>query len=438
MNVGLLTAILFGSLLILLALGFPLTFSLGGIAFLGLGLTMGFRSASLVVVGRFNEYTMSFIYMSIPMFIFMSNMLERSGIAEDLYVMMYRWIGRLKGGLAMGTVVISTIMAAMVGLSSAATVTMGVTALPSMIKRGYSKHIAIGSIAAGGTLGILIPPSIIMITYAMTAQVSVARLWVGGVLPGLLLSAIFLIYIAVRCYLQPFLGPGLPLAERANWRERLVSLLSVILPVLLVVLVLGSIFFGIATPTEAAAVGAAGSILCAGIYRKLNWKNLSEASFRTLRLTCMIFWILAASISFRSLYSYIGATQFLEELLLVLPFGRWGVMVVIQLTLLFLGCLLDPYGIVMIAVPVFAPVLTSLGFDLLWFGILFVINMEMGYLTPPVGLNLFYMKGVVPEGVTTGDIYRAVAPFVLLQGAGLIVVMLIPQLATWLPGLLFK
>lgn len=438
MNTAMFTVLLFGSLLLFLALGLPLTFALGGIAVIALIIALGPRAASWIVFANFTSQVRSFIYMSIPMFIFMANMLERSGIAEDMYLMMYRWLGRLKGGLAMGTVIISTIMAAMVGLSSAATVTMGVTALPSMLKRKYSKHIAIGSVAAGGTLGILIPPSVIMITYAMTAEVSVGRLWVGGIFPGLILSAIFLLYIGLRCYLQPHMGPGLAPEETATWKEKLISLRSVILPIVLVALVLGSIFLGFATPTEAAAVGAAGSILCAAIYGKLNWTNFKEVSIRTLRLTTMIFWILAAAVSFRMIYSFVGARTFLEELLLAIPFGKWGIMIVIQLILLILGCLLDPWGIVMIAIPVFAPVVKSLGFDLMWFGILFVINMEMGYLTPPVGLNLFYMKGVVPEGVTTGDIYRAVAPFVLLEALALIIVMLFPQLVLWLPGKLFQ
>jgi tripartite ATP-independent transporter DctM subunit len=438
MNTAMFTVLLFGSLLLLLALGLPLTFALGGIAVIALIIALGPQAASWIVFANFTSQVRSFIYMSIPMFIFMANMLERSGIAEDMYVMMYRWLGRLKGGLAMGTVIISTIMAAMVGLSSAATVTMGVTALPSMLKRKYSKHIAIGSVAAGGTLGILIPPSVIMITYAMTAEVSVGRLWVGGIFPGLILSTIFLLYIGIRCYLQPHMGPGLAPEERSTWKEKIISLRSVILPIALVVLVLGSIFMGFATPTEAAAVGAAGSILCAAIYRKLTWGNFKEVSIRTLRLTTMIFWILAAAVSFRMIYSFVGARTFLEDLLLMIPFGKWGIMIVIQLILLVLGCLLDPWGIVMIAIPVFAPVVKSLGFDLMWFGILFVINMEMGYLTPPVGLNLFYMKGVVPEGVTTGDIYRAVMPFVLLEGLALVIIMLFPQLVLWLPGKLFQ
>ncbi len=438
MSVEIITGLMFGSLLVFLALGLPLTFCLGGIAVALLCFLMGPNNASFIVYCNLTDKVGSFLFTAIPMFIFMANMLQRSGIAEDLYVMMHHWIGRLSGGLAIGTVLISTIMAAMVGLSSAATVTMGVDALPSMLKRGYSKHIAIGAITAGGTLGILIPPSVIMITYALATGASVGRLWIGGIFPGLLLSLIFIIYIAVRCHLQPQLGPALPPEERPIWKEKFISLKSVILPILLVILVLGSVFVGIATPTEAAAVGAAGSIICAAIHRRLSWQNFKEANYRTLRLTCMIFWILAAATSFRTIYSLVGATELFKSILLLMPFGRWGVIIVIQLILLALGCFLDPWGIVMIAIPVFSPIVESLGFNLIWFGILFVINMEMGYLTPPVGLNIFYMKGVAPEGVTMGDIYRSVAPFVLLQGLALALVMIFPQLVLWLPSVIFK
>ncbi|MBA7710948.1 C4-dicarboxylate TRAP transporter large permease protein DctM [subsurface metagenome] len=438
MSVELLTGLLFGALLLFLVLGLPLVFCLGGVAIVFLYFLRSPQCASFLIYCNLTSEATSFLLTAIPLFIFMANMLERSGVAEDLYAMMYRWIGRLRGGLAIGTVLISTVIAAMVGLSSAATVTMGIAALPSMLKRGYSKHIAIGAITAGGTLGILIPPSVIMITYAMMAQVSLGRLWVGGILPGLLLSLIFIVYIGVRCHFQPELGPSLPPEERASWREKLISLRAVILPIFLVVLVLGSILMGIATPTEAAAVGAGGSILCAAIYRRLSWQNFKEVNYRTLKLACMIIWILAAATSFRTVYALLEAVEFFKSMLLMVPFGRWGVIIVIQLILLVLGCFLDPWGIVMIAIPVFSPVVEALGFDLIWFGILFVVNMEMGYLTPPVGLNIFYMKGVAPEGITIGDIYRSVVPFVLLQGLALVLIMIFPQLVLWLPSLVFK
>jgi tripartite ATP-independent transporter DctM subunit len=272
----------------------------------------------------------------------------------------------------------------------------------------------------------------------MYTGASIGKLWVGGIIPGLLLALMFIIYIATRCNLQPHLGPQLSPDERANWEEKFVSLWAGILPLLLIILVLGSMFMGVATPTEAAAVGAVGSILCAAIYRKLTWQNFKEVNYRTIRLSCMIFWIIAAAAAFRVVYTISGATEFFESILLMVPFGRWGILITIQLILLVLGCFLDVWGIMMIALPIFGPVIESLGFNLVWFGVLFVINMEMGYLTPPVGLNIFYMKVVAPEGVTMGDIYRSVIPFVSLQGLALILIMIFPQLVLWLPSVILK
>jgi len=438
MSVGLLTGLLFGALLVFLALGLPLVFSLGGIAVVFLFFLMGPQKGFFIIYYSFLGESSGFLVIAIPLFIFMAYMLERSGVAENLYVMMHRWLGRLRGALAMGTVLISTMMAAMVGLSSAATVTMGVVSLPSMLKRGYNKHIAIGSVAAGGTLGILIPPSVPLLVYAMHTGASIGKLWIGGIIPGLLLSLLFIIYIGTRCHLQPHLGPQLTPDERANWREKFSSLRSGILPLLIIILVLGSISMGVATPTEAASIGAVGSILCAAIHRRLTWQNFKEVNYRTLRLSCMIFWIIAAAASFRVVYTITGAAEFFEGILMMMPFGRWGVLIIIQLILLFLGCFLDVWGIIMITLPVFGPVIESLGFNLVWFGILFVINMEMGYLTPPVGLNIFYMKVVAPEGVTIGDIYRSVVPFVLLQGLTLVLIMIFPQLVLWLPSRILK
>ena len=436
MSVELLSLLLFGSAIILIALGLPLVFSLGGVAIVFLFLVWDVPYYQAIYWDA-RHILSSVLFLPIPLFIFMANMLERSGIAEDLYVMMHRWMGRLGGGLAMGTVLICTLLAAMVGLSSAAVVTMGVTALPAMIKRGYDKRLAIGCIAAGGTLGILIPPSVIMLVYAHVAQVSLGRLFLAGVFPGLLLSLLFVIYIGVRSRLQPDMGPALPPEERANWKEKVVSLRSVILPVALVIVVLVSIYKGVASITESAAIGAAGSIICAIIMRRLTWKNFKETNYETLKLTVMIMWIMTAALSLTRAYVVIGAIEFIKELFLWLPFGKWGALIVIQLTLLIMGCLLDPFGIIMLAVPLYLTTINYVGFDPIWFGIIFVVNMEMAYLTPPVGINLFYMKALAPEGTTMFDIYRSVTPFVLLQGLCLILVIVFPQIAMWLPNLVF-
>jgi tripartite ATP-independent transporter DctM subunit len=426
--------LLFGGLVVLIVLGLPLVFALGGIAAVFLILFWEpsyYQAIFWDARGTLNTY----YYLAIPLFIFMACMLERSGIAEDLYTVIYRWAGRVAGGLAMGTVLICTLLAAMVGLSGAAVTTMGVTALPSMMKRGYDKYIVIGCIAAGGTLGILIPPSVIMMVYAIIAGVSVADLFLGGIVPGVLLAGLFILYIGIRTGFRPQLGPPLPPEERASWGEKFTSLRHIILPVLLVVLVLGAIFFGIASVNEVAAVGAAGTIVCAAVIGRLNWKNFKEASYETLKLSVMIMWIVIAADSFSRAYVIVGAMQHVEGLFAALPFGYWGALLAIEVTFIFLGCFFDPFGILMLTAPLFVPIVESFGIEPAWFGIFFVINMEMAYLTPPVGLNLFYMKAVAPEGTSMTDIYRSVYPFVLIMLLTIVLLIIFPQIVTWLPHL---
>jgi len=430
----LITGLLFGSLILFLVLGLPLVFVLGGVAVVFTYFLWGHEALYMVATRTFTSAT-SYVLLAIPMFIFMGNMLLKSGIADDLYRMMYHWLGRLRGGLAMGTVGVCTIFAAMVGVSGAATVTMGLIALPSMLKRNYDKSIAVGCIAAGGALGILIPPSVLMIALALFANISVGRLFAGGVFSGLLLSFLFCIYIGVRSLWQPRLCPPVPPEERLPLRKKFALLRSVILPILLVTAVMGSIFAGAATPTEASGVGALGSIICALVYRRLTWQNLRETCYSTLQLSCMVMWIIFAASCFTALYTATDAPQLAEALLMAVPGGRWGTIVATQVIFLILGMLLDPLGIMMICTPIFFPIVVSLGFDPVWFGVLFVINMEMGFLTPPFGFNLFYLKAIVPKDITMGDIYRSIIPFVILQGFGLVLCMIFPQIILWLPNL---
>lgn len=438
MSVGLVTALMFLSLVVALALGLPLAFCLAGIAVV-FSLALWGTNSLFIFQSQIFGYTETIILIAVPLFIFMANILERSGISEALYTTMYSWMGKLRGGLAMGTVLICTLFAAMSGTSGAGTVTMGVIALPSMLRRNYKKELAIGSIMGGGALGVLIPPSILMILYAVFAGESVGKMFLGGILPGLALSSLFIIYIGVRCFLNKNLAPPVPKEEQLpSLKDKIIAMRSVILPILLVVLVLGSIFTGLATPTEAAAMGVAGSLVCAAIHRRLAWITFRDASFRSIRLTCMVMFIIIGSAAFTSVYQALGAPQLMEQIIASLPVNRWVILIGMQATFFVLGCFLDPTGIILICTPIFVPVVQMLGFDTLWFGIVFVVNMEMAFLTPPFGFNIFYMKGVVPPGISIGDIYRSTIPFVLLQGSGLVLVMLFPQLATWLPNLLIK
>jgi tripartite ATP-independent transporter DctM subunit len=433
MSIELLTFLFFLSLLVFLLLGVPLSFVLGGVSIVFLYFTWGPEAFYMVAAqawGAMNKFTL----VAVPLFIFMAMLLERSGVAKDLYDMMYLWFGPVGGGLAIGTVVICAIFSAMCGISGAAVVSMGTIALPSMLKRNYDKELALGCINSGGGWGILIPPSVIMILYALISGESVGKLFAGGVFPGFMLLVMVSIYIAVRCYFQPHLGPALPKAERGDWKKKFLALKAVFLPIVIVVMVLGSIIGGVTTPTEAAAMGVLGAIISALIYRQFTWTLIKEAAIRTFRLTGMIMWILFGAYCFSAAYHGMGANRFIEDLMTYIPGGPWGTIIFIQIVIFVLAMVLDPAGIMMICVPVFLPVVVAHGFDPVWFGILFVINMEIGYMTPPFGFNLFYLKGIVPPGITMGDIYRSVIPYTLVESTGLALVMIFPQIAIWLPN----
>ena len=437
MSIELVTVLLFGALILFLALGLPLAFVLGGVGVVGSYLLWGDRGLYLITTQAYASMG-KFTLLAIPLFIFMAMILERAGVADDLYTLMHRWMGPLPGGLAIGTVIICTIFAAMSGISGAATVSMGIIALPAMLSRGYDKTIAMGCISGGGALGILIPPSVPMILYATLTGVSIGGLFAGGIMPGLLLAALFILYIGVRCHFQPNLGPPLPVEDRVSWREKFISLRAVLLPIMIIIMVLGSIYAGVCTATEASALGCVGAIISAVVYRKLNWTLIKESCFRTAALTALIIWILIGAYGFTAVYTGTGAHVLMEHIMMSIPGGRWAILITMQIIFFILGCILDPVGIIMICTPVFVPVITALGFDPLWFGVLFIMNMEMGYLTPPFGFNLFYMKAIVPKGITMTDIYRSIVPFVILQGIGLIIVIIFPEIALWLPSLITR
>jgi tripartite ATP-independent transporter DctM subunit len=437
LEVELITILMFVTMMILLVTGLPIAFCLGatGIIFaLFLWGPNALGLASKNMFGMMTELTL----IAIPLFVFMAYMLEHSGIGENLYDAMYKWLGPLKGGLAMGTVMICAVIAAMSGLSATGTLSMGVISMPAMLKRGYSKPIALGSISAGGALGALIPPSVPMIVYCLLAGISVGQLFLAGILPGLLLTFLFVTYIGIRSYVQPHMGPPLPPEERANWREKFISLRMIILPVILIIAVLGSIFAGIATPTEAAAVGAMGSIICAAINRKITWNRIKLTAHGTLRITGMLMWIMAAASVFTAVFTGLGATRLIGDTIKSLQVSPMSVIIGMQATIFLLGMIMDPNGILLITVPIYAPIAAGLGFDPVWFGLLTIMNIECAYLTPPFGWNIFYLKSVAPPGVTLSDIYRSVTHFVALQVVGFILVLLFPIIALWLPRLIIR
>lgn len=436
MSTGMMTVLFFGGLLAFLFLGAPLAFILGGLSAIFLYFTWG-MDGFFMVSSRVWSTMGSFTLISIPLFVLMALILERTGVAQALYRMMHLWMGGLRGGLAIGTVVICTIFAAMVGISGAAVVAMGTVALPAMLARGYDKELALGCINAGGGLGILIPPSVVMIIFSLNTGASVGKLFAAGVMPGILIAVLVAVYISVRCMIQPRLGPALPREERGGWKEKLLAVRSVLLPIVIVMMVLGSILSGVATLTESAAMGVLGAIVSSLVHRTFSFAMLHEALVRTLRITAMIMWIFIGAHVFSTAYNAMGAQDLVMNLVSHLPGGAWGALAVMLAIVFVMGIVLDPVGIMLITLPIFMPIVNQHGIDPIWFGVLFVIMLEVGYMTPPFGFNLFYLRGVAPPEVTMGDIYRSVVPYTAVVLLGLLLIALFPQIALWLPGVLF-
>ena len=432
--------ILFVGLIIGLAIGFPVPFVMLGISLIVgvLGVGKGFF---YMMILRVFETMENYILAAIILFVYMGIMLERSGAAERLFSSTHILLGGLRGGLALTVIAVCTIMAAATGIMGAPVIIMGLFALPEMLKKGYDRALSCGSICAGGTLGILIPPSIMLVVYGPMAGVSVGRLFMAAIIPGLILSALYVVYIIVRCFLNPELGPALPLEQRQlPLRKKLLMIVTSMLPTLFLILaVLGTIFFGIAAPTEAAAVGAFASILLALFYRKLNWKTLKDSVYQTLRVSSMIMLIVAAAFVFTGTFMLVGGGDLVKGFLLGLPIGRWGILAMMMTAFFIFGLFMEWVGIVPILVPIFTPIIAELGFDPLWAAMLFCVTMQTSFLTPPMAPALFYIKGVAPKGVDFGrHIVAGTIPFIALQVVGVALIAVFPQLALWLPWLMIK
>ena len=447
--IGPLSFLMFGTLLVLLFVGLPLAFVTGslGVVFIYL---VGDQLMLNIIPTRIFPLMTNHQLSAIPLFIFMASMLERAGLIDEMFDVLYKWMGGIHGGLAVATVIASTILAAMVGVIGAAVVTMGLIALPAMLKRAYDPKIALGSIMAGGTLGILIPPSILAIIYAVVAQQSVGELYIGAVLPGLILSGMYCLYIGIRSFINPSLGPALPKAERVGLMEKLLLLRRMAAPVILIALVLGVIFSGAATPVEAAAIGSFGAMVVAALHGRLTFQSVKEACIGTVRATAMVLWIIFGATIFVGFYILQGGQQFVSDLILGTGLGPYAVLILMMLILVLLGMFLDWVGILLLAVPIFIPIITILSFDGvfglpgvapedvgLWFGVLYLVNMQMSFLSPPFGYALFYMRGVAPKEISTGTIFKASLPFLGLQVVGLTICVLFPEVVLWLPRLVY-
>lgn len=436
MSTELVTVVMFGGLLLLLATGLPIVFVMMGISLAVILTLMGDKGPLLLISNTFTAMT-TLDYVALPLFLFMGVVLEVSGIADALFEMMYRWSGPVRGGLAMGTVVICTVFAAMTGVTGAATVTMGLIALPAMLKRGYSKTLAAGTIAGAGTLGILIPPSIFMVILAPIGGISVGKTFMGGVFPGLLLAGLFIGYVAIRAYFQPHIAPAH--GQKFTLKEKIISIKSTLLPIFIILSVLGTIFAGVATPTEASAVGALACIIAVAVNRRLKWGLIKEVAATTARITGMCMWVFFSALFFSSVYAASGGVGFISDLILGVSANRWVILAIIMGIVFLLGCVLDPVAIIFLVAPIGFPLVKSLGFDPVWFAIIFIILIQLATMTPPYGYQLFYLRGVSPQAIISlGDIYRSVMPFILITILGLAIVTAFPQIVTWLPDIVMK
>ena len=432
--------------LVILGIGYPVAFSLGAtaIVFGIIGVSLGIFDPIIIraMPSRIFNVMSNYTLLAIPYFIFLGSMLEKSGLAEDLLDTMGILFGPIRGGLAISVVVVGALLAATTGVVAATVVAMGLISLPIMLRYGYNKELACGVICAAGTLGQIIPPSVVLVVLGDQIGVSVGRLFLGSLIPGLLLSAALAFYCWVVALLKPEMAPALPLSVRSISGAALAKRVFQVMipPLLLIVAVLGSIFFGISTATEAGAVGALGATLLAAANRRLTWKNFIAVCDATMRATTMVIFILIGSTAFALVFRALSGDKFVFDLMANLPGGDWGFLIVSMLIVFFLGFFIDFFEICFIVIPLFVPVAKALGFDqnnLIWFGVLLGANLQTSFLTPPFGFALFYLRGVAPAGVTTADIYRGVVPFIAIQLAIVIILIFFPQLALWLPAVSF-
>ncbi len=432
MNTILIIALMFACLFIVLFLGLPVALGLGGTAVLFAYLYV--PEVLMAAPSSFFSTPWQNILVTVPLFIFMGNIIRYSGIAQDAYDAAYKLIGHLPGGLAMGTVQVCTIFAAITGVTPPATITMGQIAYPSVMRYQYHRGIAIGSIGAGGALGALIPPSVPFIFYGILANESIGALFLGGIIPGLILSILYVVYIGIRCKVQPHMGPAIPKDNRYTVREKLGAIAGIWPFLVLIFLVLGVIWMGVATPAEAAAFGAGGALLINILYRSLTWQIVKDSLKFTVKLVGMGFWILIAANFFVNVFSALGGQGVITSAVLGMPGGEWGALLMMMFIIMILGMVMDDWAIIMMVTPLFVPILNALDISTLWFGVLFIVNIQIAYLTPPFGFVLFWIKSILPKDVTMGDVYRSVLPFIGLQLIALILLILFPELATWLPS----
>ena len=439
MSYELIALLMLSSMLIMILTGQRVFGAIGFVAALSALLLWG-DGGSEVAFSAAMKLMKWYPLLTLPLFIFMGYMLSESGIADDLYRMFHVWMGPINGGLAIGTIGLMVVISAMNGLSVAGMAIGATIALPELLRRGYDKIMVTGVIQAGSTLGILVPPSVVLVLYGMIARQPVSQLWLAGVFPGLLMASLFIIYIVIRCKIQPKLAPALPKEERQQitWLTKFKLLSAGILPLLIFVLMTGLFILGITSLVESSAVGALSATLAAFLKRRLTWEIFHTTVKNTLNVSCMFMWIILAALCFSAVFDGLGAVKAIEGFFVdQLGLGPWQILIMMQISYLIMGMFLDDTAMLVIVAPLYVPLVGLLGFDLIWYGILYTITCQIAYMTPPFGYNLFLMRAMAPPEVSLSDIYRSIIPFVFVMLIGLILVMTFPEIAMWLPQTIY-
>lgn len=436
------TSLMFGGVLGLVLTGFPIGFVIGSVGLIFGYLLFGGDITFHILYTRLFSLSLNYPYLAVPLFTFMGVVLQCSGIVEELYETLYETLSGFRGGLAVVTIVFGTVLAACLGVITASVTILTLIAMAPMVKRGYDKSLAAGTVCAGGTLGILIPPSIMLVVYGPQAGLSVGKMFMAAFLPGLLLSSLYIAYIVIRCYLHPEVGPPISLEKRqvSSIQKILKLLRSLLPPVLLILAVLGTIFTGIAPPTEAAAMGSLAAVLLAIAYRKFSWYLVKHAAIETLRISAFVVLIAGMCYAFVGVFMSAGCGEVVSNVIMSVPGGRWASFAVVMLIVFLLGMFIEWIGIVFIIVPIFTPIIKALGFDPLWAGMMICINLQMAFLTPPMAMSIFVCRGTAPAelGITMNDIIKGVIPFVIIIMISLVLCTIFPQIITWLPAQMIK
>ncbi|MFO7577847.1 MAG: TRAP transporter large permease subunit [Pelovirga sp.] len=423
---------MFLALVPLLVAGVPIAFSLATVAIVFSYYLWGPGALNILVSAAWGTMN-NFVIIAIPLFIFMAYILQKTNVVEDLYDTFYKWSGALRGGLAIATILVGAILGAVSGVVAAGVIGLGLIGLPQMLKHGYNRRGALSSVLGGGTLGQLIPPSTNMILYGVVTGVSIGGLFAGGISAGVFLATLYIVYVLIRGLIDPNYAPALPPEERANWKEKFISLKSIILPALLILVVLGTILLGVASPTEAAAFGAAGALVVGLVKRRLTWQIVYSTSYETLSVTAMVGWMMIGASAFGSVFSGLGGNAIVANFAMNMPGGPNMVFVVSAIFVFLMGMFLEPGAVIFLAVPIIAPILVNLGFEPLWIGLVINVILQSAYISPPFGFSLFYLKGCTPASIDIIEIYKSSIPLLCLQAVCVAMIFIFPEIVMWLP-----